>query len=78
MENKIKINGVTIKVDTIPMWRNTVTVRFENGDYCDINIKTLNDSAWYLSTNENVELKNQFKEDLKNGKITIDKIKIEF
>ena len=32
---------VTVKVDTTTsMWRNEITIWFDNGDYCDINVRT--------------------------------------
>lgn len=74
MEKEIEIKGVTIKVDTTPMYRNVVTIRFDNGDYCDIDVKHLRDTAWYLSTSDNVSIKDAFKDELRKGAITITKV----
>ena len=62
---------VSIKVDTSKMVRNEVTLRFDNGDYCDLNTTFFHDTTWYISTYENVYAKDAFVEQLKEGKITI-------
>ena len=62
---------VSIKVDASKMVRNEVTLRFDNGDYCEFNTKSFHDTSWYISTYENVYAKDTFMEQLKEGKITI-------
>ena len=58
---------VFVEVDTKPIWRNVVTLRFSNGDYCDINIKSFYQTARYLTTYENVQAVDAFIEGLKEG-----------
>ncbi len=62
---------VSIKVDASKIKRDEVTLHFDNGDYCDFNIKSFHDTTRYISTYENVYAKDAFVEQLKEGKITI-------
>lgn len=62
---------VPIKVDASKIRRNEVTLRFDNGDYCDFNTTSFHDTTRYISTYENVYAKDAFMEQLKEGKITI-------
>lgn len=65
---------VTVKVDTTTsMWRNEVTLWFDNGDYCDVNIRYYRQTGRYLTTYENVYAVDAFIEDLKAGRISIEK-----
>ena len=65
---------VTVKVDTTTsMWRNEVTILFDNGDYCDINVRTFHQTGRYLTTYLNVYACDKFIEDLKAGRISIQK-----
>ena len=58
---------VFVEVDIEPIWRNVVTLRFSNDDYCDINIESYYKTAWYLTTYENVYAVDAFIEGLKEG-----------
>lgn len=63
---------VTIKVETnSSIWRNVVTLHFDNGDYCDVNFKTFCKTACYLTTYENVDAVDAFIEGLKEGKNSV-------
>lgn len=71
----VKHNGlcanVAIEVDTSD--DRMVKLLFNNGDYCNIDAKTLCDKGWYLTTYENVYAKDAFVDQLKEGKIIIKK-----
>ena len=63
---------VTVKVDTTTsMWRNEITIWFDNGDYCDINVRTFLQTGRYLTTYLNVYACDKFIEDLKAGRFII-------
>ncbi len=70
VENDTK---VSVRVDTVPLWRNEVTLYFENGDYCDINIRKFYQVGRYLTTYLNVYACDAFIEGLKAGRILIQK-----
>lgn len=65
---------VSVRIDTTFMWRNEVTLRFDNGDYCDINVVHHYESCRYLTTYVNVYAVQDFIQQLKDGKITIEKV----
>lgn len=70
----IEDTDVTVKVDmTTSMWRNEVTLWFDNWDYCDINVRTFHQTGRYLTTYLNVYACDKFIEDLKAGRIIIQK-----
>ena len=70
----IEDTDVTVKVDmTTSMWRNEVTLWFDNWDYCDINVRTFRQTGRYLTTYLNVYACDKFIEDLKAGRISIQK-----
>lgn len=67
---------VTVKADvdtTTSMWRNEVTLWFNNGDYCDINVRTFHKTGRYLTHYLNVLACDAFIEGLKAGRILIQK-----
>lgn len=65
---------VTVKVDTTTsMWRNEITLWFDNGDYCDINVRKFHSTGRYLTTWENVYAVDVFKDGLKDGTIKLEK-----
>ena len=65
---------VTVQVDmTTSMWRNEVTLWFDNLDYCDINVRTFHQTGRDLTTYLNVYACDKFIEDLKAGRIIIQK-----
>ena len=70
----IEDTDVNVKVDTTTsMWRNEITMWFDNGDYCDINIRTFRQTGRYLTTYLNVYAVDVFIEKLKKGEIRIEK-----
>ena len=69
---------VSVQVDTSSLSRNNeVTLRFDNGDYCDINVEQFYDTGWYLTTYVNVYAKENFVQQLKEGEITIEELDCE-
>lgn len=71
----IEDTNVSVKVDTTTsMWRNEVTLWFDNGDYCDINVRTFRQTGRYLTTYLNVYACDAFIEGLKTGKILIQQV----
>ena len=72
----IEDTDVIVKVDTTTsMWRNEVTIWFDNGDYCDINVRTFHQTGRYLTTYLNVYACDKFIEDLRAGRILIQRSK---
>lgn len=72
--NIIEDVNVAVKIDTTTsMWRNEVTLWFDNGDYCDVNIRNFWTTGRYLTTYENVYAVESFIEELKAGRISIEK-----
>lgn len=70
----IEDTDVTVKVDmTTSMWRNEVTLWFDNWDYCDINVRTFQQNGRYLTTFLNMYACDAFIEELKAGRILIEK-----
>ncbi len=70
----IEDTNVSVKVDTTTsMWRHEVTLWFDNGDYCDINVRTFHQTGRYLTTYLNVYACDAFIEELKAGRILIEK-----
>ena len=65
---------VNVRIDTDPIWRNEVTLYFENGDYCDINIKKFYETGRYISTYLNMYVVDVFKKKLQDGEITFEKV----
>ena len=65
---------VNVRIDTDPIWRNEVTLHFENGDYCDINIKKFYETGRYISTYLNMYVVDVFKKKLQDGEITFEKV----
>jgi len=65
---------VNVRIDTESIWRNEITLYFENGDYCDINIKKFYETGRYLSTYLNVHAVEVFKKKLQDGEIKIEKV----
>ena len=83
MKIKVKANyhvkndvTVTVRIDTSAInILNVVTLYFQNGNYCDINIKKFYQVGRYLSTYENVYAVEEFIKGLKDGSITIEEVK---
>ena len=70
----IEDTDVNVKVDTTTsMWRNVVTLWFDNWDYCDINVRTFRQTGSYLTTFLNMYACDAFIEELKKGEIKIEK-----
>lgn len=68
---------VSVRIDTTFMWRNEVTLRFDNEDYCDVSVTHFYESCRYLTTYVNVYAVEEFIQQLKDGKITIEKVDCE-
>lgn len=63
---------VNVRLDTEALWRNEVTLYFENGDYCDVNVRKFYQVGRYLSTYLNVHAVEVFIEDLGAGRIRVE------
>ena len=74
IENDTLVNA---KVDTTALWGDEVTLYFDNGDYCDINIKRNYSTGRYVTTWESVYAADEFIRLLKIGYITIEQGKVE-
>lgn len=68
-----KDTEVNARIDTEPIWRNEVTLHFDNGDYCDVNVRKFYQVGRYLTTYLNVYAVDTFIENLKTGRMTISK-----
>lgn len=64
---------VIVRIDTTPVWRNEITLHFENGDYCDINIRKFYETGRYISTYLTMYAVDAFIDKLKKGEIKIEK-----
>ena len=64
--DNIEDTDVNVRVDaTTSIWRNEITIWFDNGDYCDINIRTFHQTGRYLTTYLNVHAVDVFIDKLK-------------
>lgn len=64
--------NVSIEINTKYTWCNkNVTLYFSNGDWCDVNLKSYNETSRYLTNYETVYAKDAFVEELKAGNIII-------
>lgn len=70
----VKNTKVNVRIDTESLWRNEVTLHFENGDYCDINIKKFYETGRYITTYQTMDTVEVFKKKLQDGEITFEKV----
>ena len=64
--DNIEDTDVNVRVDaTTSIWRNEITIWFDNGDYCDINLRTFHQTGRYLTTYLNVHAVDVFIDKLK-------------
>ena len=70
----VKNTKVNVRIDTEALWRNEVTLHFENGDYCDINIKKFYETGRYITTYQTMDTVEVFKKKLQDGEISFEKV----
>ena len=70
--NVAKDTMVRIRVTKDPILSNYVTLRFDNNDYCVIDVVNYRQVRWYLTTYLNTYAISNFIEMLKAGEISIE------